>query len=148
VNQPYYLPEGLPIPTAEPSGLFAPYWQGARQDKLMVQISPKTGAHQWPPEWICQDNHEFQVDWIEVEPRGRIFSWTRIWHPVHPTLMEAGPYIVVIVELPHAGGVRMVGNLLGDPQQEVEIGAAVEAVFEHHQTATPPYTLVQWRLRT
>ena len=37
------------------------------------------------------------------------------------------------------------GNLLGDPMQPVEIGASVEAVFEPHDDATPPFTLVQWR---
>jgi hypothetical protein len=41
--------------------------------------------------------------------------------------------------------VRMVGNLLGGPAQAVEIGAPVEAVFESHDDATPPFTLVQWR---
>jgi hypothetical protein len=40
----------------------------------------------------------------------------------------------------------MVGNLLGDPTQEVRIGAEVEAVFEHHPDAEPPFTLVQWKL--
>jgi len=40
----------------------------------------------------------------------------------------------------------MVGNLLGDPLQTVTIGAAVEAVFEPHDSADPPYTLVQWKL--
>jgi hypothetical protein len=39
----------------------------------------------------------------------------------------------------------MIGNLLGDPRQEVVIGAPVEAVFEPHDGATPPFTLVQWR---
>jgi uncharacterized OB-fold protein len=52
---------------------------------------------------------------------------------------------VVVVELPHAGKVRMLGNLLGDPRQDVVIGAEVEAVFEHHNDAEPPFTLVQWR---
>ena len=47
---------------------------------------------------------------------------------------------------PGAGNVRMVGNLLGDPKQEVPIGASVEAVFEHHEDAKPPFTLVHWRL--
>ena len=28
----------------------------------------------------------------------------------------------------------------------VPIGAEVEAVFEHHADADPPYTLAQWRL--
>ena len=40
----------------------------------------------------------------------------------------------------------MLGNLLGDPHQEVTIGAAVEAVFEPHDDAPAPYTLVQWRI--
>jgi uncharacterized OB-fold protein len=52
----------------------------------------------------------------------------------------------VLVELPDAGNVRMVGNLLGDPQQDVRIGADVEAVFEPHDDANPPFTLVQWKL--
>jgi uncharacterized OB-fold protein len=80
-----------------------------------------------------------------VEGRGRIYSWERAWHPVHPALREAGPYVIVLVELPHAGGVRMIGNLLGDPRQAVRIGAAVEAVFEHHDDGPSPYTLVHWR---
>jgi len=52
----------------------------------------------------------------------------------------------VLVELPDAGNVRMLGNLLGDPKQNVPIGAEVQAVFEHHNDATPPFSLVQWRL--
>jgi hypothetical protein len=52
--------------------------------------------------------------------------------------------IVVLVELPHADGVRLVGNLLGDAQQSVDIGQPVRAVFEHHDDAEPSYTLLQW----
>ena len=65
---------------------------------------------------------------------------------MHPALNGHGPYLIVLVELPGADNIRMVGNLLGDPMQEVTIGAEVEAVFEPHDEATPPYTLVQWRL--
>lgn len=62
------------------------------------------------------------LEWVEVAGRGRIFSWERPYHPVHPALNGHGPYVVVLVELPEAGGVRMVGNLLGDPLQPVTIG--------------------------
>jgi uncharacterized OB-fold protein len=141
----YYLPPGLPAPMAEPGGLFAPYWQGTRNETLTVQRNPATGVFQWPPQWIAHDTQTFELEWVEVETRGVIYSWTRVWHPVHPALQNAGPYVIVIVELAHAGGIRMLGNLVGDPHQEVEIGAKVEAVFEHHNDATPPFTLVQWR---
>ena len=59
---------------------------------------------------------------------------------------DHGPYIAVLVELPHAGNIRMLGNLLGDPRQEVTIGSPVEAVFEPHDDAAASYTLVQWRM--
>ncbi|PKQ09803.1 MAG: DNA-binding protein [Alphaproteobacteria bacterium HGW-Alphaproteobacteria-12] len=140
----YYLPEGLPTPLAHPAELYGPYWQGTRAEKLVVQRNPATGVHQWPPQWIAHDTQTFDLEWVEVAPKGIIHSWTRIWHPVHPALKDAGPYIVVVVELPHAGNIRMLGNLLGDPMQAVVIGAEVEAVFEHHDSAEPPFTLVQW----
>jgi uncharacterized OB-fold protein len=141
-----YLPPGLPIPVPERNGLSAPYWQGLREDRIRVQRNPATGVYQFPPQWIAHDTQTFELEWVDVEPRGRIYSWTRVWHPVHPALRDAGPYIVVVVELPQAGNVRLLGNLLGDPGQDVVIGAEVEAVFEHHADADPPYTLLQWRL--
>jgi len=47
--------------------------------------------------------------------------------------------------LPEAGGIRMLGNLVGDPRQLVRIGAPVEAVFEPHDPAKVPFTLVHWK---
>ena len=112
----------------------------------MIQRCRGCGKHQWGPEWVCHRCHAFDLGWEEVAPRGRIWSWQRPHHPVHPALNGHGPYLVVLVELSHADGVRMVGNLLGDPLQQVRIGAEVEAVFEPHDEADPPYTLVQWRV--
>ena len=141
-----YLAEGLPIPVAEDDGLDAPYWDGARQRRLMIQRCSKCGTFQWGPEWLCHSCLSFEIDWVEVEPTGRIYSWERVWHPTHPALKEQGPYLVILVELPHAENVRMIGNLLGDPLQAVQIGSAVTAEFEDHKREDHTYTLVQWRL--
>ncbi|WP_439362026.1 Zn-ribbon domain-containing OB-fold protein [Bradyrhizobium sp. DASA03007] len=89
----------------------------------------------------------FDPDWVEIAPHGRIFSWERIWHPSHPALRQHGPYLAVLVELPHAGRIRMIGNLLGDPMQEVTIGAEVAGVFEQHPGRDRPYALLHWELR-
>jgi uncharacterized protein len=141
-----YLPAGLPIPVAEPDGLSAPYWAGLRQNRLLVQRCAHCRTWQFGPEWLCHHCHSFDVEWTEVVPRGRIFSWERAWHPSHAALKQHGPYLAVLVELPHAGRVRMVGNLLGDPLQAVVIRAEVEGVFEHHLEADPPFSLLQWRV--
>jgi len=140
-----YLPAGLPVPVSEPDGLSAPYWAGLRENRLYVQRCAQCGTWQFGPEWVCHGCHAFDPAWTEIAPRARIFSWERVWHPSHPALKGHTPYLVVLVELPHAGNVRMVGNLLGDPMREVHIGAEVEGVFEHHATATPAYSLLHWR---
>jgi uncharacterized OB-fold protein len=80
-----------------------------------------------------------------VAPEGIIYSYERVWHPVHPALKEQGPYLIVLVEIPTADHVRLVGNLLGDPHQDVIIGSQVQAVFEHHETEQHPFTLLQWQ---
>jgi uncharacterized protein len=74
-----------------------------------------------------------------------LYAWERVWHPTHPALREAVPYRVALVELPQAGGVRVIGTLVGDARDEPSIGADVEAVFEDHD-GDEPYTLVQWRV--
>ncbi|PYM34822.1 MAG: DNA-binding protein [Candidatus Rokuibacteriota bacterium] len=135
----------MPRPAPEADQLDAPYWEGTRGGELRVQCCRGCHGFQWGPEWICHRCLSFALDWVAVAPRGRIYSWERAWHPVHPALANHGPYVVVLVELPEAGHVRMIGNLVGDPMQEVTIGASVEAVFEPHDDATPPFTLVQWK---
>jgi len=141
-----YLPSGLPIPVPEPDGLSAPYWAGLQQNRLLVQRCAHCQTWQFGPEWLCHRCHSFDVQWTDVEPRGRIFSWERVWSPSHKVLREHGPYLAVLVELPEAGNVRMVGNLLGDPMQPVTIGAIVEGEYEHHLESRPPYSLLHWRL--
>lgn len=141
-----YLPAGLPPPVIDAEGLSAPFWQGLRERRLLLQRCTKCKTWQFGPEWICHACHAFDPAWTDVRPAGRIFSWERIWHPVHPALKEHGPYIAALVELDDAPGIRMLGNLLGDPMQKVEIGAAASGVFEEHTEGTPPFTLLQWRL--
>jgi uncharacterized OB-fold protein len=131
----------MPAPSVD--GLDKEFWEAARRHELVVQRCTKCNAFQFGPEWICNNCHSFDLGWHQVSGKGRIYSWERIWHPVHPALKDACPYMVVLVELPDAGNVRMVGNLLGDPMDEVVIGSDVEAVFEDHPDAE--VTLVQWR---
>ncbi len=141
-----YLPKGLPVPAVENDGLDKPFREGLLDGVLRIQRCAKCNAFQWGPEWICHQCNSFDMKWVEVSGKAKIWSWTRCWHPVHAALQGFGPYIAVLVELDDAGGVRMLGNLLGDPKQEMMIGANVEAVIEQHADVQPPYALVQWRL--
>ena len=138
----FYLQEGLPRP--QPNALDAPYWAGLLREELALQRCHDCGKFQWGPEWICHRCLSGELGYETVEPSGVVYSYERVWHPVHPALAGQGPYLVVLVELPHADGVRLVGNLLGDPLQDVRIGAKVTAAFERHGNAEPPFALLHW----
>lgn len=140
-----YLNTGTPIPIAAADGIDKPYWDGMREEKLMVQRCNACGKHQWAPEWICHHCLSFDVGYAEIEPKAVIYSWERNWHPPHPALVDQGPYLVILVEFPEADNIRMYGNLLGDPMQEVRIGAPVTGVWEHHNDRNPAFTLLQWQ---
>jgi len=139
-----YLPEVLPPPTPAPDGRDKEFWEALNHHKIVVQRCNSCGNLQMEPEWLCHKCHSFDRGWQQVSGRGRIYSWVRIWHPTPRALQGSCPYLVVLVELPDANNLRIAGNLLGDPHQEVEIGAPVEAVFEDHKERG--YTLLQWRL--
>lgn len=141
-----YLADGLPVPVPARDGLDTPYWEGLAEDRLVLQRCAACDGWQWGPEWICHRCRSFDVGWQETEARGVIYSHERVWHPVHPALREQGPFVIVLVELPQCDGVRVVGNLIGDPMQDLVIGAEVEGVFEHHPDHDPPYTLLQWQV--
>jgi uncharacterized OB-fold protein len=152
----HFLPAGLPRPVPSPDGLDAAYWAGTRAHELRVQRCADCGTFRWGPEWLCFACLSRAIEWPRVEPTGVLFSWERVWHPVHPALTESGPYVVVLVEVPSAGDVRMVGNLLAADGRPVAagapipIGVPVDAVFEDHDDTSDgalPFTLVQWKLQ-
>jgi hypothetical protein len=127
------------IQTGDPD---APFWEGTRNSEICIQFCPSCAKFQWGPDIICHHCHSFDLTFRPVAPRGRIHSWHRTWHPSHPEMKDHVPFIVLLVSLADCPDILMVGNFVGDQKASVEIGAEVEAVFEHHET----YTLVQWRL--
>ena len=139
-----YFTTPVAYPATMNDDLDKPFIEGTQRGELWLQFCTACEHFQWGPEWLCHRCLSSDFEWRQVEGRGRIYSWERVWHPVHPVLREAVPYVVVVVELPHADDIRLVGNLLGDPEEEVVIGSAVEAVYEHHADADPPFTLVHW----
>jgi len=138
-----YFPEGMPLPAPMPDGLDAPFWEGTKRHKLLTQRCQACSSFQFGPEWICHKCRSGEIAWVECSGRGKVYAFERVWHPVHKALKDSVPYLIVLVELPDAGNVRMVGNLLGDPRQDVKIGDAVSAVWEDHADVT----LVQWQRR-
>jgi uncharacterized OB-fold protein len=126
-------------------GRDVPFWEGLAQRQLLIQRCEGCGAWIWGPQWNCPDCLRFGPAWTEVEPRGRVFSWTRTWQRFAPEVAEATPYVTVVVELPGAGGRRLLGLLLGDDAIDPVIGEAVVGAFQTGSELTGGTAVLRWR---
>ena len=97
---------------------------------LTVQRCDGCGAIQHPPEEVCHACGEMLFSDRVVRPTGTVYSYTVVHHSVHPALDPFVPYAVVLVALDELPEVRVVGNLLDVPIDEVAIGMPVVATWE------------------
>ena len=127
-----FLPKGLPLPAPSPDGLDKAFWDGCNNHELVIQRCADCGAYRHPPEVICNKCLSFNSRWERVSGKGVIFTCINVVYPPHPALKERVPFNVVIVELPDAPGVRMVGNVVDCTYEDIEIGMPVQVHFEDH----------------
>ena len=139
-----YLPEGIPLPAPDPSGFDAPFWEHAKKHELVVQRCTQCGTLRHTPEVSCWKCRSFDFDWAPQSGRGAIYSHMNIVYPAHPALKERVPFNVVLVELENAQGIRMVGNLVDTPYDEIRIGMPVEVHWEDRPEAED-VTLPLWK---
>jgi hypothetical protein len=141
------VPETPPRTGAEgpdASEVDRPYWEGLAAGELRVQQCGSCGTFIWAPRVLCPSCHDEDLRWPAVEPRGTVYSWTRTWQPFHPSLSGHLPFVVVLAEIPSAGGRRLLGALAEGDRDDVAVGRAVEAVIE------PPegdgWPVLRWQL--
>ena len=131
-------------PLPAPDDATEPYWQGCREHELRMQRCKPCGHLRFPPRPMCPRCQSFDCAWVPVSGRGTVYSWVACHPPLLPAFQERAPLVVLLVELAESPDLRIVGNLLDDDGQELEIGMPVEVVFEE---LTPDVTLPQWRRR-
>jgi uncharacterized OB-fold protein len=74
-----------------------------------------------------------------------VFTWIRTWQEFTPELAGKVPFVTVVVELPDAGGVRLVGILLGDDSVDPRIGDPVDGVIQPGCELTGGAAVLRWR---
>ncbi len=140
-----YMPQGMPLPdTKDP--FTKDWWAYCKKHELVVQRCTKCGTFRHTPAPICYNCLSWDYEWHKVSGKGVVFSYTIAHYPAMPLLKERVPYSILIVELPDAGNVRMVGNLIdGTPNEEIHVGMPVEVVWED---IADDVTLPQWKRAT
>jgi hypothetical protein len=118
------------LETIHPDVHTAPFWDACRRRELRFQRCAACGRRRHPPIPGCPHCGGTAVEWVRVEGRGRVFSYTVVHHPAVPQLRERVPYTVVVVEFDDAPGVRLISNLIDVPPADVRVGMAVELEWD------------------
>lgn len=114
----------LPRVTAESF----PYWEGAKQHKLLIQHCHACGRFWFPPSARCHHCLSADFAWDEVSGEGQIYSFVVYHRLYHPGFEHDLPYVVAVVELRE--GPRLLTNIVGARWQDVRCDVPVRVVFD------------------
>ena len=121
MNERYEKP--LPYIHSETSN----YWEGARRHELLVRICRSCGHYHFYPRDFCPSCFSPDVGWTKTSGRGVIYSFT-ICHRPAPGFEKDIPYNLALIELDE--GVRMMSSVVDCTLDEIQIGMAVEVIFD------------------
>lgn len=128
-----------------PAELDSPFWDALAAGEFRLSRCAACHRWLWPPQPRCGDCGAFELRWDRVEPMGSVFSWTRSWYGFTPPLAEQVPYSVVVAELPHAGGTRVLGVVVG-ADDDLAIGQPVRGEIIRADADKPLSARLRWRL--
>jgi len=119
-----------PAPPA--SALSLPYWDAAREGRLVLQSCAACHTLRHYPRLLCSHCYSDAVQWLPASGRGRVHSWTVAHHAFHPAFVAELPYTLVTVDLEE--GVRALGRWRGE--QAPAIGQPVVGSFDIRADST------------
>jgi uncharacterized OB-fold protein len=138
-----FFPDAMPPPLA--NAVTLPFWQAAAEHRLVVQRCNDCGRTRLPPAPLCPACRSSASDWNELSGRGEIYTYTIVHRPV--AAGQELPFVIAVIALDDAGGVRMISNVVGAAPDDVRIGAPVELVWEDMsaELAVPRFRLASRR---
>jgi uncharacterized OB-fold protein len=114
------------VPTIDPDS--APYWDGARAGKLMIQRCNKTGQTFLYSRQLVPGVDESQVEWVEASGKGEIYSFTVARRPAGAAFADDCPYVIASITLEE--GARIMTNVVTDDVDSVKIGMPVIVFYD------------------
>jgi len=133
-------PHKKPLPA--PDDLSLPFWDAAKQHRLVVQRCRDCGYFNHPPRPACDACQSQQLQFEPVSGRGTVYSFTVMHQPNVAGFAEEIPYLNILVELAEQPLLFMVSNLPVSELSEVSVGRQVEVYFAE---LTADTTLPQFR---
>ena len=116
----------LPVPVSNADS--APYWEGAKNGRLLVRHCKACDTFHFMPRHLCPNCWSDSLDWTESTGLGTVYSYTVIRRAPLAVFAPLVPYVVALIELEE--GVRMMANIMGEHALSVQIGDKVKVMFE------------------
>ena len=107
-----------------------PYWEGARDGKLMIPKCRACGKPFMYPRVACPFCASREIGWVQATGRGRLFSFEIAHQILNKAFKVKTPVVLAMVELEE--GPRLLTNLIGvapDPKQ-IRCDMPVAVCFE------------------
>ncbi len=107
-----------------------PFWRATREHRLVAPRCTACGAFRMPPTPFCWQCRTQAVDWVELSGRGTVFTFNVTRQALVPFLRGAVPYVVAVIELEGAPGVRLISNVIDVDPALVKIGMPVRVAWD------------------
>ena len=138
------MSESRPKPIPVPDDLSRPFWDAAREHRLVLQRCASCGYYNHPPRLACDACLSQQFTFEPVSGRGTIYTFTVMHQRDVAGFENEAPFINLVVELEEQPRLLMVSNLPIAERDRVRIGTPVEVIFEDRGGVIVP----QFRLVT
>ena len=127
-------PSSRPVPRPNVYVNTQPFWDGAKEGKLMLQYCTVAKRFQHYPRAVSLYTGRRTLEWREVKGTGEIYACTAVRIP-GPGLDGRLPLCVVTVQLDE--GVRIIANLLDCTPEDMAIGKRVKLAWDKLDGDTP-----------
>jgi uncharacterized OB-fold protein len=149
---------GMPLSLDDLDGENLAYFRHCAEHKFHLQQCGECDLVRYPPAPACPWCMSPKSQWVPVEGKGAVHSYTEVHHAIQPAFKNHTPYLVLLVDLDTQKGkpsadeaLRVVGNLatadgrLAPPElvEKVGIGTRVRMVFSD---VAPGLSLPQWAI--
>lgn len=105
-----------------------PFWQAARERRLVVQWCTSCEHPVFFPRAACPACLGSELEWRPSAGIGTVYAVTVEHRPQNPQMAAMAPYAVALVELEE--GIRMLTNVVGCEPGSVAVGDAVTVTWE------------------
>jgi uncharacterized protein len=115
-----------------------PFWEGAREGRLVIRRCNTCGEAFFYPRPFCPKCWSADVGWIDASGRATLYTWSIVHVNDLPPFHERVPYVAAIVTLEE--GPRMMTNVVGVDFDDLDADMALQVTFRSISDE-PPVTI-------